>query len=45
MEIEKHARMTEDAEAELLKEAVQTSYQKGGISACVSDEFVSREIV
>ena len=45
MGIEKHARMTEDAEAELLKEAVQTSYQKGGISACISDEFVSKETV
>ena len=45
MGIEKHARMTEDAEAELLKEAVQTSYPKGGISACISDEFVSKETV
>ena len=45
MGIEKHARMTEDAEAELLKEAVQTSYQKGGFSACISDEFVSKETV
>ena len=45
MGIEKHARMTEDAEAEVLKEAVQTSYQKGGISACISDEFVSKETV
>lgn len=45
MGIEKHARMTEDAEAELLKEAVQTSYQKGGMSACISDEFVSKETV
>ena len=45
MGIEKHARITEDAEAELLKEAVQTSYQKGGISACISDEFVSKETV
>ena len=45
MGIEKHARITEDAEAELLKEAVQTSYQKGGISACISNEFVSKETV
>ena len=45
MGIEKHARMTEDAEAELLKEAVQTSYQRGGISACISDECVSKETV
>lgn len=28
--IEKHERMTEDAEAEMLKEAVQTSYRRGG---------------
>lgn len=41
MGIVKYARMTEDAEAELLKEAVQTSYQEGGIS----DEFVSKETV
>ena len=45
MGIEKHARMTEDAEAELLKETVLTSYQKGGISVCISDEFVSKETV
>ena len=45
MGIEKHARMTEDAEAELLKEAVQTSYRKGGISASISDEYVSKETV
>ena len=45
MGIEKHARITEDAEAELLKEEDQTSYQKGGISACISNEFVSKETV
>ena len=28
--MEKHERMTEDAEARMLKEAVQTSYRRGG---------------
>ena len=45
MGIEKHARMTEDAEAELLKEAVQTSYRKGGLNACITEESVSKETV
>lgn len=45
MGIEKHARMTEDAEARLLKEAVQTSYQKGGESVSVSEDVVSRATV
>lgn len=45
MGIEKHARMTEDAEAMLLKEAVQTSYRKGGESVAISDDIVSRETV
>ena len=45
MGIEKHVRMTEDAEAELLREAVQTSYRKGGMSACITEEYVSKETV
>lgn len=45
MGIEKHARMTEDAEAKLLEEAVQTSYRKGGESASISSEVVSKETV
>lgn len=45
MGIEKHTRMTEDAEARILEEAVQTSYKKGGENACISDEFVSKETV
>ncbi len=45
MGIEKHARMTEDAEAMLLKEAVQSSYRKGGESVSVSNDIVSRETV
>ena len=38
MGIEKHARMTEDAEAKLLEEAVQTGYRKGGAGAEDEDE-------
>ncbi len=45
MGLEKHARMTEDAEAALLKEAVQTSYEKGGEHATVTQETVSKETV
>lgn len=45
MGIEKHARMTEDADAELLEEAVQTSYRKGGIAASITEECVSKETV
>ena len=45
MGIEKHARMTEDAEAKLLEEAVQTSYRKGGESATISNDVVSKETV
>ena len=45
MGIEKHARMTEDAEAKLLEEAVQTSYRKGGESASISSDVVSKETV
>jgi len=45
MGIEKHTRMTEDAEAKLLEEAVQTSYRRGGESACISEDAVSKETV
>lgn len=45
MGLEKHARMTEDAEARILEEAVQTSYEKGGKSVSISEEEVSRETV
>ena len=45
MGLEKHARMTEDAEAALLKEAVQTSYRKGGEHAAITQETVSKETV
>lgn len=45
MGIEPHARMTEDVEARILEEAVQTSYRKGGEQASISLEKVSRETV
>ena len=45
MGLEKHARMTEDAEAGILEEAVQTSYEKGGKAVSILSEEVSRETV
>lgn len=45
MGIGKHERMTEDAVAKLFEEAVQTSYRKGGLSACITEECVSKETV
>ena len=45
MGLEEHARMTEDAEARILEEAVQTSYEKGGKAVSISSEEVSRETV
>ena len=45
MGLEAHARMTEDAEAVMLEEAVQTSYRKGGIAASITQECVSKETV
>jgi len=45
MGMEKHARMTEDAEAKLLEESVQTSYRKGGEQVSITEEAVSRETV
>ena len=45
MGLEPHARMTEDAEARILEEAVQTSYEKGGKNVSISSEEVSRETV
>lgn len=45
MGIEKHARMTEDAEARLLEEAVHTSYKKGGENATITEDVVSKETV
>lgn len=45
MGMEPHARMTEDVEARILEEAVQTSYRKGGEQASISADMVSRETV
>ena len=45
MGIEKHARMTEDAEAKLLEEAVQSSYRKGREAVAIMKEAVSKETV
>ena len=45
MGIEKHARLTEDAEAKLLEEAVQTSYRRGGENASLTEDAVSKETV
>lgn len=44
MRIEKHARMTEDAEARILEEAVESSYRKGGNNASLT-ERVSKQTV
>ena len=40
-----HARLTEDAEARLLTEAVQTSYRRGGEASTISADSVSKEAV
>lgn len=45
MGLEKHTRMTEDAEAKILEEAVQTSYRRGGESVSISEDVVSSETV
>ena len=45
MGIEKHARLTEDAEAKILEEAVQTSYRRGGENAALTEDVVSKETV
>ena len=44
MGFEDHKRMSEDAEARLLAEAVQTSYRRGGESASIGDN-VSKQTV
>ena len=45
MGLSSHTRITEDAEAKLLEEAVQTSYEKGGKQVSISREEVSKETV
>lgn len=44
MGLEPYARITEDAEATVLTEAVQTSYEKGGEKVSIGKEQVSREM-
>ena len=45
MGIEKHARLTEDAVAQILEEAVDSSYKKGGEHASITEDIVSKETV
>ena len=40
-----HARLTEDAEARLLEEAVQTSYRRGGEASTISGDAISKTAV
>lgn len=40
--LDRNEKFTEDAAAELLKEAVQTSYRRGGIVASITEECVSK---
>ena len=45
MGLEHHARITEDAEARILKEAAESSYKKGGANASINGDSVSKETV
>lgn len=45
MGLEKHTRMTEDAQAAALEEAVESSYRKGGERASVSADSISKTAV
>lgn len=45
MGLEKHARISEDAEARILEEAAESSYRKGGINVCIGEQEVSKETV
>ena len=45
MKLEKHVRISEDAEARILEEAVESSYRKGGIPASIGEQVVSEETV
>lgn len=38
MGLEAHARISEDAESRILEEAVESSYRKGGINACIGEQ-------
>ena len=43
--LEKHERITEDAQARILEEAVQTSYRRGGEEACIVPDGVTKQAV
>lgn len=45
MGIESHARITEDAVARILDEAVESSYRKGGENACITGDTISKMTV
>lgn len=45
MNLDKHTRMTEDAEAKILEEAVESSYRKGGLNVSIGREEVSKQTV
>ena len=45
MGLEHHARITEDAEARILREASESSYRKGGENVSINGDFVSKETV
>ena len=45
MGLEHHARITEDAEARILKEASESSYRKGGANASINGDCISKETV
>ena len=45
MGLEHHARITEDAEARILKEASDSSYRKGGMNASINGGAISKEAV
>ncbi len=45
MGLEHHARITEDAEARILKEASESSYRKGGANASITGDSISKEAV
>lgn len=45
MGLGKHARISEDAEARMLEEAVESSYRKGGINVSIGEQEVSKETV
>lgn len=45
LEIEPHTRMSEDAIARMLEEAVDSNYRKGGANASISGSIMSKETV